>query len=130
MQEFLIRLTVGVLIVSCFFLLIGLVKDANAADYSNTKELFVKNEAGGVIAVTQELCQDPKAKAKGFEYRGYATEKDGTLHEGCWTAPDVSDAPNIPGVKIIPIVNIYFEGEVILMPQNKFKPMSQLKEAL
>lgn len=130
MQEFIKRISFGVIIVTLVFLLIGFIKEANAADYGNVKELFIENEAGGVIAVTQEVCRDPNAKAKGFEYRGYATEKDGTVHEGCWMAPDVSEAPNVPGVRIVPIVNMYFEGQIIMVPQNQFKPMAALKGAI
>jgi hypothetical protein len=130
MQEFIKRLSFGVILIVLFFLLIGFVKEANAEDYSGVKELYIENEAGGVIAISQEACKDPVALKKGFEYKAYATEKDGTLHEGCWMAPDISEAPNVPGVRIIPIVNMYFDGQVIMVAQNQFKPFSKLDNSL
>ena len=130
MQEFIKRLSFGVILVVLFFLLIGFVKEANAENYSGVKELYIENEAGGVIAISQELCKDKIALSKGFAYEAYATEKDGTKHEGCWMAPDLSEAPNVPGVRIIPIVNMYFDGQVIMVAQNQFKPFSKLDNSL
>lgn len=130
MQEFVKRLTFGIILVVLFFLLIGFVKEANAQDHSGVKELYLDNEAGGIIAISQEKCKDKIALSKGFEYEAYATEKDGTKHNGCWMAPDLSEAPNVPGVRIIPIVNMYFEGQVIMIPQNQFKPFDRLKGSL
>ena len=130
MQEFVRRLALGIILIVLFFLAIGFIKEANASDYSDANELFILNQAGGVIAVSKELCDIPQAKAKGFEFKGYATEKDGTRHEGCWAAPDISDAPKTPGVRIIPIVNMYFDGEIIMLPQHQFKPLKELENAL
>ena len=130
MQEFIKRLSFGVILVVLFFILIGFVKEANAENYSGVKELYIENEAGGVIAISQELCKDKIALSKGFAYEAYATEKDGTKHEGCWMAPDLSEAPNVPGVRIIPIVNMYFDGQVIMVAQNQFKPFSKLDNSL
>lgn len=99
---------------------------AIAEDYSTYKELFFTNQQGGAVVLTVEPCEIIAAKAKGFESRTYATEADGTKHEGCWMAPDISDAPQYPGVKIIPIVNVWYDGEVIPFAQSLFKPIEKL----
>lgn len=93
-----------------------------AADYSTYKELYMANQAGGVVALTVEPCAIGPAKLKKFESRAYATEANGTIHEGCWIAPDISDAPNHPSVKIIPIVNVWFNGVIVPYEQNLFSP--------
>lgn len=100
------------------------ITPATAEDYSQYKELFLVNQAGGVIALTVEPCQIPEAK--GFDSRAYATEGNGTKHEGCWMAPDISDAPNYPGVKIIPIVNVWFDGVIVPLEQGLFAPIAKL----
>ena len=130
MQEFIEKLFLTIILVLLFFVLLGLVKEANAADYSQFDELYIKNEAGGYIAVTKEPCQETAAIAQGFQFRGYATESNGTKHEGCWAAPDISEAPKHPNVMIIPIVNMYFEGQVIAVPQHQFKPLQELDNSL
>ena len=96
-----------------------------AADYSKSKELYMPNESGGYIVLTLEECQIPAAKAKGFDSRAYATESDTdkpATHEGCWDSPDASSAPRAPGVKIIPLVNLWFDGDVVFFPQTHFSP--------
>lgn len=124
MQEYIRRLALALIIIVLVFVGIGFTKQANAADYSQYKELFMLNKAGGVIAVTLEPCAIPDAIKAGFENRGYATESNGTKHEGCWAAPDISEAPRHPGVRIIPIVNMWFDGEVVSLPQDDFKPIA------
>lgn len=96
-----------------------------AADYSKNKELYMPNESGGFIVLTLEECKIAEAKAKGFENRAYATESDSqnpATHEGCWDSPDTADAPKVQGVKIIPLVNLWFEGEIVFYPQTMFGP--------
>lgn len=100
---------------------------ATAEDYSSHKELFMANQAGGVVALTVEPCAIEIAKSKKFEGRAYATEADGTIHEGCWIAPDISEAPDYPGVKIIPIVNVWFEGVIVPYEQNLFAPITKIE---
>jgi len=100
---------------------------ATAEDYSNHKELFMANQAGGVVALAVEPCTIEQAKLKKFEGRAYATEANGTKHEGCWIAPDISEAPNVPNVKIIPIVNVWFEGVIVPYEQNLFVPIAKLE---
>ncbi|MEN6294314.1 MAG: hypothetical protein ABFD07_20160 [Methanobacterium sp.] len=94
-----------------------------AEDYSSHDELFMANQAGGVVALTVEPCAVETAKIKHFDMRAYATEADGTRHEGCWMAPDISEAPNHPSVKIIPIVNVWFDGIIVPFEQGLFAPM-------
>lgn len=83
------------------------------------------NEAGGYIILTLEECKIAEAKSKGFDNRAYATETDSempTTHEGCWNSPDTSEAPRVPGVTIIPLVNLWFDGDIVFYPQNMFGP--------
>lgn len=100
---------------------------AIAEDYSQYKELFFTNQAGGAVVLTVEPCEISEAKLKGFDSRSYATEADGTKHEGCWVAPDISDAPQYPGVKIIPIVNVWYDGDIIPFEQRLFSPINKLE---
>ena len=96
-----------------------------AADYSKSKELYMPNESGGYVVLTLEECKIPEARTKGFNSRAYATETDAAnsvTHEGCWNSPDTSEAPKVQGVKIIPIVNLWFEGDVVFFPQSYFGP--------
>ncbi len=97
----------------------------SAADYSKSKELYMPNESGGYVILTLEECKFPDAKKQGFDSRAYATENDSAnppTHEGCWTSPDTSDAPRSPGIKIIPLVNLWFDGESVTFPQSMFGP--------
>lgn len=97
----------------------------SATDYSTSKELYMPNESGGYVILTVEPCTIPEANKSGFESRAYATESDSEspiTHEGCWTSPDTSEAPKIRGVKIIPLVNLWFDGDTVTFPQNLFGP--------
>ena len=98
---------------------------ALSADYSTSKELYMPNESGGYVVLTVEKCQLLEARAKGFDSRAYATESDSEnpiTHEGCWFAPDTNAAPKAPGVKIIPLVNLWFDGDIVFFPQTHFGP--------
>lgn len=103
---------------------------AYAEDYSRHQEIYFVNQAGGVVALTVEPCTIELAKVKGFDSRTYATESNGTKHEGCWVAPDISDAPQYPGVKIIPIVNVWYDGVITPFEQSLFKPVEKQERAL
>lgn len=99
--------------------------DLLAADYSKNKELYMPNESGGYVVLTVEPCKFPEAAKLGYNSRAYATESDSekpATHEGCWTSPDTADAPKLKGVKIIPLVNLWFDGELATFPQNLFGP--------
>lgn len=98
-----------------------------AENYSSHTELYMANQAGGVVALTVEPCAVELAKIKHFEMRAYATEANGTKHEGCWISPDISEAPNHPSIKIIPIVNVWFDGVIVPFEQNLFAPISKIE---
>jgi len=96
-----------------------------AADYSKSKELYMPNESGGYVVLTLEPCKFPEAVKLGFEHRAYATESDSELpatHEGCWDSPSTADAPKLQGIRIIPLVNLWFDGETATFPQTMFGP--------
>jgi hypothetical protein len=83
------------------------------------------NESGGYIVLTLEDCKFPDAKKQGFGHRAYATESDSerpATHEGCWDSPSTADAPKLQGVKIIPLVNLWFDGDTVTFPQTMFGP--------
>ncbi len=108
--------------IAALVLLVAL--SASAQDLSQHKELFMKNEAGGVVALTLEPCQYPEAMSKGFAERAYATEGNGTKHEGCWMSPEIdpNEIPQSASIRIIPVVNLWFDGEIVAYPQHYFKP--------
>jgi hypothetical protein len=96
-----------------------------AVDYSKSKELYMPNESGGYVVLTLEPCKFPEAVKLGFDSRAYATESDSeqpTTHEGCWNSPDTNAAPRVPGVTIIPLVNLWFDGDMATFPQTMFGP--------
>ena len=96
-----------------------------AADYSKSKELYMPNESGGYVVLTLEPCKFPEAVKQGFDSRAYATESDSerpATHEGCWNSPSTVEAPKIQGVRIIPLVNLWFDGDTVTFPQTMFTP--------
>jgi len=98
---------------------------ATAADYSKHKELYMANQAGGDIVLTLEECAIDDAKTKGFTNRTYATVAGGKImEEGCWMAPGIEGAPNVPGVTIIPIVNVWYDGLILPFEQRQFEPQA------
>ena len=89
------------------------------------KELYMPNESGGYIVLTTDACPTAEVAKKGYKYRAYATESDSekpATHEGCWDSPSVADAPRMEGVKIIPLVNLWFDGDMATFPQTMFGP--------
>ena len=89
------------------------------------KELYMPNESGGFIVLTTDACPNTGAAKLGYKYRAYATESDSekpATHEGCWDSPSVADAPKMEGVRIIPLVNLWFDGDLITFPQTMFGP--------
>ena len=98
---------------------------ATSADYSKHKELYMANQAGGDIVLTLEPCAFEAARKLGFENRSYATVAGGKImEEGCWLAPSIAEAPQIEGVKIIPIVNVWYDGLILPFEQNMFGPVA------
>ena len=89
------------------------------------KEMYMPNESGGFVVLTQEGCNYTEALRQGYEYRAYATEDaDGQIvHEGCWISPSLADAPKNPGIKIIPVVNTWWaEGGQVTFLAPQFGP--------
>jgi hypothetical protein len=83
------------------------------------------NESGGYIILTTDVCPNKDAVKLGYNYRAYATESDSekpATHEGCWDSPSVADAPKLQGVRIIPLVNLWFDGDMVTFPQTLFTP--------
>ena len=101
-----------------------------AQETEQVQELYFENQSGGVVVLTVESCAIDRAAAMGFDFRSYATEGDGTLHEGCWMAPDVSQATPQAGMTVFAIVNVYYDGIITPFSQDLFVPFSQLESAI
>lgn len=87
------------------------------------KELYMPNESGGYIILTIDACPNTDAVKLGYNYRAYATESDSekpVTHEGCWDSPSTADAPKLRGVRIISLVNLWFDGDMVTFPQTMF----------
>lgn len=97
-----------------------LVSAAYAQEVVEVKEMFLKNSADGEVVLTREEC---KLKAPGyFKNRAYATEGNGTVHEGCWMAPPIDEAPRSELTRIVPVVNTWWDGEIHMFLQSDFSP--------
>ena len=97
------------------------------------KELYMPNEAGGYIILTTDACPNADVAKKGYKYRAYATESDSekpATHEGCWDSPSVADAPKLAGIRIIPLVNLWFDGDTVTFPQTLFTPEKKRWDAI
>jgi len=102
---------------------ISLLSSGLALAQDLPKELYMPNESGGYIVLTTDACPNAGAVKLGYMYRAYATETEGekpATHEGCWDSPSVADAPKMEGVRIIPLVNLWFDGDVVTFPQTLF----------
>lgn len=94
-----------------------LVSNISFAD-EMPKEMYMPNEAGGFTVLTIEPCKDSYAYNLGFEYHVYATEGDGTKHEGCWTSINPPD--HLKG-RLDPYVNTWWErGLTVSYKQSLF----------
>lgn len=103
-----------------YLVLFLFVSAAYAQEVVEVKEMFLKNSAGGEVVLTREDC---KLKAPGyFTNRAYATEGNGTVHEGCWMAPSIDDAPSSEMTRVIPVVNTWWDGEIHMFLQSDFQP--------
>lgn len=81
---------------------------------SQELKIYTPNEAGGHIVLTHEPCQIEKFKEL-YPYRGYATTSNPEdLYEACYVVPSISEAPQVPGMKIIPLVNFIDEDGIRL----------------
>jgi hypothetical protein len=102
------------LVLLLIFLLGGLQFDF-AHSEERYDELYMPNDDEGFVVITVKECPD-KGLAKTFPYYAYATEHDGTKHDGCW----VSEEKAPKGFE--PLVNIYFEGQVVSYRKGLFSP--------
>ena len=96
-------------------------------------ELYMPNESGGYIVLTTDACPNTSAVKLGYTYRAYATESDSekpATHEGCWDSPSIADAPKLQGVRIIPLVNLWFDGDMVTFPQTMFGPEKKRWDAI
>lgn len=85
------------------------------------KELYMPNEAGGFVVLTQEECQYSQAIRRGYNYRAYSEEPGEANHEGCWQSASVDDAPKLRGWRIIPLVNTWWDtGDEVTFPFRLF----------
>lgn len=100
-----------------FLLCIGLV---NAADLPD--ELVCLNEENGEIVITIKDCPNKVFKDGGYFFYAYATEGNGTKHEGCWVSPIPEGAPRHPSIRVFRVVNtIWEEGDRATYPDYYFK---------
>jgi len=92
---------------------------------ADSSKVCVRNQAGGLIVLTQEACQIPIV-SNSFPFYGYATEANGTFHEGCFNIPKIDDAQQSPGVRIVPVVNFIDgnDGEIITFEAEVFRAES------
>lgn len=96
-----------------------------SAQAEEVKEMYMPNESGGFVTLTQETCNYTEAVKQGYEYRAYATEdaEGKIVHEGCWISPSLADAPKNSGMKIIPVVNTWWvEGGQVTFLAPQFSP--------
>ena len=72
-------------------------------------EVYMANEAGGYLVLTDEACSLGKLKEQ-FPCSAYGTESTGTIHHGCYNVPlppTAEETEQIPlGMEIIPVVNL------------------------
>lgn len=90
----------------------------------DVKEMYMPNESGGFVTLTQEPCLYDSVKTQ-YPYRAYATEdaEGQVVHEGCWVSPSIEDAPKAQGVRIIPVVNTWWvDGGQVTFLVRQFSP--------
>jgi hypothetical protein len=87
-------------------------------------EMYMPTEAGGFITLTLEGCQFHQAVNLGLLHRATSSESNGVLHEGCWDSPSIAEAPKHPGIRIIPVVNTWWEEDqqITTFRTNQFSP--------
>jgi hypothetical protein len=93
---------------------ISLLFSLNCYAGINVEKVYMANQAGGHIILTQEECKLSKYKS-GYENRAYATTSEvGVEYEACYDVPSLEGAPKIEGYRIFPIVNYIDEDGVIV----------------
>lgn len=82
-------------------------------------EMFLKNQDGGEVVITVKDCQNAAWVKLGYANHAYATEGNGTKHEGCWVRPPLVNAPK----NAFGIVNTIWEDNYrIEYPDRLFYP--------
>jgi hypothetical protein len=86
------------------------------------EEKYMPNEAGGFMILKQDPCPFPEAVKQGYLFHATATEgvTPEVEHQGCWISPSIADAPKDPKFKIIPLVNLWFDGTQVSYPVYMF----------
>lgn len=93
--------------------------------------LVTVNLDGGIIALTNDRCEQSAAISVPFPFYAYATDKDGETHEGCWALPNEEGMPpDTDKAKIIRIVNVWFDGVVVPLPRDAFVDYAAIVEEL
>jgi len=98
-----------------FVIIIASIQFNDLISEERYPELYMPNDDEGFVVITIQECPD-KELAKTFPHYAYATEHDGTKHDGCW----VSEEKAPKGFE--PLVNIYFEGQVVTYRRQLFSP--------
>ena len=88
-------------------------------------EIYMANQAGGILTLTHQECTIAKYKEH-FPWHGYGTQANGTVHVGCYQIPDapteeeLKDIP--PNVHIVPIINFIDaeDGQVFALRADWF----------
>jgi len=115
--------------ISLFLVALLLALDTAAQD--DNLKVYAENESGGYIVLTHEKCQ-LESYQELFPYRGYATTNNpNVIYEGCYTIPDISDAPKLPGYTAIPIVTfVDTDGYKAEWPADIFSARPETKATL
>jgi len=84
------------------------------AEGINVDKVYMANQSGGYIVLSQEECKLTKY-SDNYKLRAYATTSEpGVEYEACYDVPSIQGAPDIPGFKIFPIVNYIDEDGMIV----------------
>tara|TARA_B100000780_G_scaffold193279_1_gene136245 strand:- start:501 stop:860 length:360 start_codon:yes stop_codon:yes gene_type:complete len=87
---------------------------ANCFAEMNVERVYMANQAGGHIILTQEECKLTKYSDR-YKNRAYATTSElGIEYEACYDVPSIEGAPDIPGFRTFPIVNYIDEDGLIV----------------
>ena len=101
------------------FLIALLFWTGTAVSADLVDEIYMKNESGGEIVLTVRDCPVADWVKQGFPHQAYATEGNGTKHEGCWVRPEILDAPaNAFGI----VTTIWEDNIRMEYPDYLFKP--------
>ena len=96
------------------WLVILLLLSTNCFAGINVEKVYMTNQAGGHIILTQENCKLNKYIDR-YKNRAYATTSEvGVEYEACYNVPSIQSAPDIEGYRTFPIVNYIDEDGLIM----------------